>query len=373
MTDETGAAPDGGAAEAAPITPITPAGEGALTAREAASFLAKHRYDQTKQNNVEAPDTGPDAADAAPLDESAQADADPQPEVPGEEAGQADPVEETQPPIEPPRSWTKEAKERFAALPRDTQDYIAQREQERDREIRRTQNEVADQRKALDAEKNELSQTRQQYEQALPALLQTLQAQQAGEFGDIKSIADIERLAREDWPRYALWDAQQKKIAAVQQEVKSSQDRQGAEQLQKWQDFAKTEDQKFADKVPEFADKAKATKLADAALSVLKEHGFADQELANLWNGQAAMSLRDHRVQLLILDGVRYREGQSKAQAARKAPIPAVQRPGVAQPRGAADDQNIQALKAKLEQTGSAKDATALLIAQRNARARRSA
>src|SRR5882672_4996536 len=49
----------------------------------------------------------------------------------------------SEPPIiEPPRSWTKEEKERFFSLPRETQEYLANREQERDREIRRSQNEA---------------------------------------------------------------------------------------------------------------------------------------------------------------------------------------------------------------------------------------
>ena len=91
-------------------------------------------------------------------------------------------------------------------MPRETQEYLASREQERDREIRRSQNEAAEQRKALDAERSKVEQARAQYESALPQLLETLQQQQAGEFGDVKTLADVEKLAREDWPRYLQWD-----------------------------------------------------------------------------------------------------------------------------------------------------------------------
>jgi hypothetical protein len=52
------------------------------------------------------------------------------------------------PPIDPPRSWTKAEKERFQSLPRETQEYLHTREQEREREFRRGQNEAAEQRKA---------------------------------------------------------------------------------------------------------------------------------------------------------------------------------------------------------------------------------
>jgi len=45
--------------------------------------------------------------------------------------------------VEPPRSWPKEQKHRFRALPHDLQIYIAKREKERDRVLRRAQNAVA--------------------------------------------------------------------------------------------------------------------------------------------------------------------------------------------------------------------------------------
>jgi len=43
------------------------------------------------------------------------------------------------------------------------------------------------------------------------------------------------------------------------------------------------------------------------------------------------------------------------------------QRPGVAQPRGAAQDAQIQALDKRLEASGSLKDAAALIAARRKA------
>lgn len=51
--------------------------------------------------------------------------------------------------IDPPRSWPKEQKHRFRALPHDLQVYIAKREKERDRAVRRAQNSAASQRTNL--------------------------------------------------------------------------------------------------------------------------------------------------------------------------------------------------------------------------------
>jgi hypothetical protein len=284
---------------------------------------------------------------------------------------QAEPAEQL-PPIEPPRSWKAEEKERFKTLPRDTQAYLAEREQERDRDIRRSQNEAAEKLKGLTAKEQAVEQARQQYETALPQLLQTLQQQQAGDFSDIKSISDVERLAREDWPRYLQWDVAQKKIAAVSQEMLQAQQRKAQERVQKFSEFAKLEDDLFSEKVTDMADPEKAAKLQQAAISVLKDVGFSEAELAGSWNGEKDLSLRDHRMQLLIRDATLWREAQQKAKAAVQKPVPPVQRPGVTQGRNAGREAEIQNLQKQL-QTANGMNATriaAQLVAARRAAVR---
>jgi hypothetical protein len=313
-------------------------------------------------------DRAPDERAEPAQDQAPEADAAPREEVRGETQGD-DP--DKRPPIEPPRSWTKDDKELFRSLPRETQERIAERERLRESDFLRRQNDAAEKLKALAAQEQAAAQAKHQYESALPTLLQNLLQQQAGEFSDIKSIHDIERLAREDWPRYVLWDAQQKKISALQQELGAALARQKQENSQRWSNFAQEQDALFFEKASELADKAQAAKIADSAVSVLKDIGFNDQELADLWNGRRHVSLRDHRLQLLIRDGVRYREAQAAAKAAAAKTVPQVQRPGAALPRNAEADARISALNNKLEQTGSLKDAAALLMAQRQARARR--
>ena len=81
--------------------------------------------------------------------------------------------------------------------------------------------------------------------------------------------------------------------------------------------------------------------------------------------GRARLPLRDHRMALLVHDATRYRQAQQKAKDAAAKPVPPVQRPGVAQPRGAAQDAKIQALAKQLETSGSLKDAAALIAARR--------
>jgi len=384
-TSNNNAAPAGGAPTDIVQIPA-PAGE-AISTRDAARSLASFRLKQREgeHESRQAQDPGRPAADAeaAPrADESAEAAARPdlsaeaaapadaapstESEATGETTESAEPPAE-QAPIEPPRSWTKEARERFTSLPRETQEYLASREQDRDRELRRSQNEAAEQRKALEAERAKAEQARAQYETALPDMLATLQQQQAGEFSDIKSIVDVERLAREDWPRYVLWDAAQKRIASAQQNLAGATQRHDQEHKIRLEQFVKREQGLLIEKVPEIADAAQRTKLEHAALGMLRELGFSDPELHALYHGRADLSLHDHRLQMLIRDGVRFRDAQKAAKEASTKPVPPVQRPGVAQPRGAAQDAVVQNLTKRLDQTGTLKDAARLLAERRKA------
>jgi len=340
-------------------------------AREAGRILAEHRQKlrQQQEQPAAAEAETPAAAEESPAREDAAA---PQDEAPGETEAKAAEPEPEVPPIEPPRSWTKEQKERWASLPRETQEYVAQRETEREREIRRGQNEAAESKKSLETEKAAVAKARQEYEAALPLLLQSLQTVSAGEFADIKTVEDVQKLANEDWPKYIRWDAHQKRLAAVQQEIRAGQERQTAEYRKQWSDFAEAQDAEFIKQAPEFADKAKAAKLRDAAIEVLQDRGFTERELAELYNGEKTLSLRDHRIQLLILDGVKYRESQNAIAAAAKkakvAAVPPVVRPGVAGSHASSDETRIKTLADRLDTTGSAKDAAALLRARRAAR-----
>jgi hypothetical protein len=375
--DET--APNG-VAEAPQPTDIVErvaGGEGPITARAAAHSLIDARNKQNaRERRNDDKDSEPTREGATLADESSPGvepgnGAGPQ-AVPGETQGddQAESSADSPPPIAPPRSWTKEDKELFKGLPRDTQERLVERERSREGDFLRRQNEAAEKLKGLSAREQAAEQAKRQYEAALPTLLQSLQ-QEAAEFSDIKSLSDIERVAREDWPRYVRWDAQQKKIAAVQSQVDAALARQSHETQHRWSSFAQQQDALLLEKAPELAEKGQMAKVAESAMGVLRDLGFDERELNDMWNGRGALSLRDHRVQLLIRDGVRYRDAHAAARSAAARPVPGVQRPGVAAPRGAEADARISALDSRLEQSGSLKDAAALLVAQRHARSRR--
>ncbi len=270
---------------------------------------------------------------AAPQ-ESSPEDAAPATEQPSDEAKEPDPAEV--PPIEAPRSWTKEDKEWFAGLPRETAERIAERERLREQDFSRRQNEAVEKTKELTSKEQAAEQARNQYETALPILLQNLHTAMAGDFADIKNMADVQKMAAEDWPRYIRWDAQQKQIAGVQQEIQASQYRQTQERVQKFTEYATEQDRKFIETVPEMADPAKRDALQDAALSALQDLGYSERELAEWWNNSELF--RDHRMQRLIAKAVQWDQAQAKAKAAVPKSQPKPLSPGVAAARSAPSD-----------------------------------
>jgi hypothetical protein len=358
---------DGDGAQA-PIDVVTTATtDNFNSVSQAARALARARHEK---NNEQQPPQ-PSGAEAGATDQpqepaeaprsSGEADAAAED---AQAAGATEASEPAEPPaIEPPRSWSKEDKELFAGLPRETQMRVAERERARESDFLRRQNEAVEQLKGLAAREQAAELARRHYVDALPNVLKLMQAQHADEFADIKSPADVERIAKEDMPRYVKWSESQRQIGRAVEEVNAAQASALREAQQKWFEFATRQDALFAERVPEAADPEKNAKLQQAAVAVLKEIGFTDEELGDLWNGRTRLPLRDHRVAMLIHDATRYRQAQQKAKQAAAKPVPPVQRPGVAQPRGAAQDAKIQALAERLETSGSLKDAAALIAA----------
>jgi hypothetical protein len=359
MTDQTGA-PAGGEAVSIPAQDTG----GSLTLREAAQALANERY-KPKEAPVEQPQ-----ADPVEQPELAEASSD-QPEAdPAEVTKEAEP-EENLPPIEPPRSWTKAEKERFQSLPRETQEYLHTREQEREREFRRSQNEIAEQRKAVEAMREAADKARQQYEAKLPEVMQTIN--ETGPFSDIRSMADVEKLQAEDPFRFQAYQLHQWKLQAVQAELVEAEKRQSQERQSQWTQHVQKENELAAEYIPELADKVKGPALTSrVATELLPELGFKDSELAALASGKEKLSIYDHRVQRLLADSIKLRDIQKAKAVAVPKDAPPVQRPGTSKPQGSTESGTIQALRDKFNKTGSLRDAQALHAAESRASRRAS-
>ena len=152
LTTDAGAA----GSERSPISVIAVKDEAHLSVSEAARSLAQARKPKEQQQQAAEQRTD-GAAQTAGQESTAPADDATSPETPGDpwrdrecRSGSAE-NDQALPPIEPPRSWTKEDKALFTGLPRETQEQIAERERSRESDFLRRQNEAADKLKGLTA------------------------------------------------------------------------------------------------------------------------------------------------------------------------------------------------------------------------------
>lgn len=356
MTDSTVAGSGEGSASA---SAVNVSDTGPLSIMEAATQF------ESRQKDDEEPAAGADdtAAAANELAEAPEAEADAAPldEATGETQGE-DPAEK--PPLDRPRSWSKEKEAVWTKLDRETQEYLLDHDSEVSKGVRTAQNEAAEARKAIEAERVQLEKARTDYEAKLPALMQALMAAQSSDFPDIKSLDDVQRLATEDPFRYLQWQAHQDKMRAVAFEQDQAATRQAGEQSEKWASYQKDESAKAVQLNPELADPVKSKQLQAAVVDLLRDKGFTDKDLNGIGGGEK-YSPFDHRFQSILLDAVKYRAVQKAKPAVLTRPAPQVQRPGAAQPKGALADSSIQALTTRLSSSGSIKDAAALYEAKR--------
>jgi hypothetical protein len=186
-------------------------------------------------------------------------------------------------------------------------------------------------------------------------------------FPEAGDPAQVARMAQTNPQRYALYVHN---VAAIQAGVARVQDlhqryslvahehnQHVTTQYQRW---AASEDAAFSAEFPEFADGAKAPALQRAALDALKQLGFSDDEIAHGWNESGV--LRDRRTQKLVALQVRQNQARAAMSNGRYKNLPPVQRPGVSEPRGQGDLDQIASVTRQL---GKASGTEAMRLAVR--------
>jgi hypothetical protein len=207
---------------------------------------------------------------------------------------------------------------------------------------------LAEQRKAMDAEREHLEQVKQErmaYAQKLKALDSFLSQQNKGE--------DLEVLKETDPIGYAVKVAEQsqreKQLAVVRAEQQRIAQQQQAEQQQSLQNHLKAESEKLASVIPELS-----TPKGDAIRKEIREYaksvGWSDQELASVY---------DHRAVLTLYKAMKFEQLQKgKPETLKKVQqAPKMLKPGTSAPdtKSSQDKQVMQ----RLRQSGKVRDAAA--------------
>ena len=213
----------------------------------------------------------------------AQADAAPES---ADTTEQADPDEN--PTVEPPKSWSAEQKAVWNSLPPETQNYVLQRETERDTALRRGQNELAEQRKAFEAERQAQLQQAAEFSNQLPmlqrALLERVQNSETARMTQQDWLA----LASSDPARYVELQAKAQADAQLLQATMQAQQRleaqRQAEQAASQQEMLKAEWNKLIETDPDFADPVKGPALQQEITAFMTKELGVPVEALNAMN-----------------------------------------------------------------------------------------
>jgi hypothetical protein len=255
------------------------------------------------------------------------------------------------PDIEPPRSWNKDARERFAQLPREAQEYIAAREEERDRVVRQAQNEAARAKQEADARfqqelRPEIERVRAAQELArLPIEVATAVQQRdaaatefANRYPDLKDASFADQyhgmLLQQDAAKAEQFVADIHELAKIASDTelvtfKAQQEaaKQEAEQRQAYTQqltaYHQQQDEAFTKAHPEFANPEKAREITEkTVMPFLREGlGLSPERIQQLWASEPLFrSVESQRMMYFAA------KGYAAERAARNA-VPSMRRP----------------------------------------------
>lgn len=284
------------------------------------------------------PQDQPNPAEAAP----------PATEPSGETEAKVDGPAETPPTVEAPKFWDAAYREKFKTLPPDVQQYILERETERDRAVRTQQNEAAQAAKAVQAKEAEAS----ALVERLSWAVQTAAGQLQKDFADIRSPEDAVRLASQDPNRYLQFRARVDALqaaAAAEREQRARAEEAAIQQAE----------QALRERFPDWAkDEAKGRK----EITELREFAAQTYRVP----AEVAAQIADPAIFEVLKDAMAYRKGQQALQQARaSAPATPTVQPGAARSPAEMRAADLHSVRMKLQHSGSLEDAKALLRAKR--------
>lgn len=206
---------------------------------------------------------------------------------------------------------------------------------------------VAEERKAVEAERQRIEEARylrDQYAERLQVIEQMLNQQPETE--------NLDYLKETDPIGYAVKVAElsqrEKQLAQVRAEQARIAEQQQREQQEQLGQVVQAESRKLAEVIPDYADPQKGETLRRELREFGLKAGFSDQELANVYDSRAVLTL---------YKAMQYDKLQSAKPSITKKvnEAPKVIKSGVSQPRDSSDE--MKKLKARAKQTGRVADA----------------
>lgn len=210
---------------------------------------------------------------------------------------------------------------------------------------------LAEQRKALEAERQKIEDTakvRDTYAQRLQVIEQLLSTEDTENLAELKDSDPI---------AYAIKVAErsekEKQLAAVRQERARVQQEQAQQQQQYIQRHVQAEQEKLKTLIPEFKDEAKAEVIRQDIRKYAKSIGFSDQELSQVYDSRAVQTL----YKAMMFE--RLQNGKS-ALSKKVASVPKTIKPGTSNPQSSEMEATRKDFD-RLRKTGNKNDAARLI------------
>ena len=207
---------------------------------------------------------------------------------------------------------------------------------------------VAEERKVVEAERQAVQEAkamRDQYAQRLEIIEQMLNQPQEAE--------NLDYLKETDPIGYAVKVAEmsqkEKQLAQVRAERERISQQQEYDRQQQMRQMVAAESEKLVAAIPEFADPSKGEVIRKDIRTYGKQMGFSDEELANVFDSRAVMTL---------YKAMQYDKLQSAKPGITKkvSEAPKAIKPGVSKPRDS-NSEEIRKLKSRAKSSGSVRDA----------------
>lgn len=308
-------------------------------------FVARQTESETEAEG-EPDGSDPEATDddAAPEDPASGEEVDTEPETA----------------IEPPASWTADAKEAFSKLPPDLQKYVSDRESERDRGINAKLSEAAEARKKYESEAQTTAQERQRYAEGLKSLYQ-LQAIIDPVLAE-GNQTDWLKLSQEDPAGYvqkrAQFEQRVQVMQAVQGEIQRVTQQQNAEAKANYE-------KRLGEVFPDLADATKAKAVRESWVPVLKQVGFTDQEIENGWS--IPHEPRYFKILELAAKGAKAEADRAALPSKKVTPQPAkIVKPQASDGENKGKSANLVALEKRASKSHRMSDQVDLILAMAN-------
>lgn len=211
---------------------------------------------------------------------------------------------------------------------------------------------VAEQRKAVEAERiaiEQAKQARDAYSQRLTLIEEFLSKQNDGE--DLNALKEVDPIG------YAVKVAErterEKQLAMVQAERQRMAQQRFAEQQAVLQQHIQQEAKRLAEVIPEYGDEKRGNEVRQTIRSFAKEVGFTDQELSQAYDSR--------QVQVLWMAAQYAKLQKQKPELTKKMQsAPKMLSPGVAANQKNAADESTKKAHSQLRKSGKVSDAAAL-------------